>query len=573
MNNSAILLVTIIVVIVIVAVLLQNVRSRSRIAESGSLNSRDCGHSESGSNSSDGCEKEEYDYVVIGGGTAGLTLAYLLKKAKKNVVVIEAGRNVDDDLPIKNAGPLNSLEEQYRSEYFWVGDAHPLTQSTSTNVHANHYDGGRVLGGTSTTNDTIWWTQQQHTYDQAGGIFADPNYIIDVQTALATYHGLPSTSGNGPISITLGQRIGPEPNPVVTNPMAVKLNAAIQNAYSANYAINIPITPPSLINPNGPFLTNHIPCTIYPDTLERCSASNGFLSRSTGQSLDIRLNAEVIRIKFKHRTAKYVEYLQDGKVHRIYAKRKMILCAGYNTPALLLQNGIGDATLLNSLNIKVVYDNPEVGKNMKNHIFMPFLTTVNPADYAALVSYPFAWKKITTGGIVPEPGNPNSADRDYQIGMLATSTPNICAYILIFVNPQSTGQISLSSKDPLVPAVVDLNYLDPTTTDRQSMINGITIISQIAQKLNAIDPTYNLLSNIANPNAYVTANTSAFHHWHGQCAVGKVVDEKLDVIGVKNLMVADLSIFPLTDGNTQSMGYVAGCAAYTYLTGDTDISF
>jgi choline dehydrogenase-like flavoprotein len=72
---------------------------------------------------------------------------------------------------------------------------------------------------------------------------------------------------------------------------------------------------------------------------------------------------------------------------------------------------------------------------------------------------------------------------------------------------------------------------------------------------------------------YVLANMSAVHHWHGQSLIGKVVDQNLNVIGVENLMVADVTLFPAADGNTQTMGYAAGCAAYTIITGDKKISF
>lgn len=516
---------------------------------------------------------EKHDYVIIGGGTAGLTLAYLLKQAKKDVVVIEAGRNVDDDPNILNAKTLNELEVQFRNEYFWVGDAKPLTpaESRSTNVHANHYSGGRVVGGTSSTNDTIWWRMQKSTYDRAGGIFADEAYINLIFKAIETYTGVsqsPDKRGkNGPLLTTQGPTIN---GILQTNPIAEKFASAVQTVYQSDYSIDIPlVTDYNVVN--GPFVSNFGQFTINPYNLQRSSASIAFLNTPTGKKIDVRLDAQLLKIGFCGKRATTVTYVQHNNVHKIHAKKKIILCTGHNTPNILLQNGIGDASLLKSLKINVVHDNSEVGKNLKNHIFMPILIFMNPTDAATANVYPLAFKMISGASALPQPGNPNSEGRDYQIGILGLGG-NIGALIVIFVNPQSTGNVTIVDKDPLLPPVVNLNYLT-NPADLNSMIQGVQIAKRIIQEMHAIDPSYNLISDLSNPALFVNANTSAFHHWHGQSLIGEVVDENLHVIGVKNLMIADLSIFPLTDGNTQSMAYSAGCAAYTLITGDKNVEF
>lgn len=491
----------------------------------------------------------------------------------RDVVVIEAGRNVDEDPNILNAKPLNQLEVNYRNQYFWTGDAEPLTAAEirSTNVHANHYSGGRVLGGTSSTNDTIWWRMQQPTYNQAGGIFANSVYMDKIFKAIETYTGTsqsPAKRGtNGPIETTQGPTIA---GVLQTNPISVKFNQAVQTVFQNDYSIAIPNVVDSNVV-NGPFVSNYLQLSVNPTTLQRSSASIGLLKSKIGKKLDIRLDAQVTKIGFKGKRATSVTYLQNNEVHKITAKKEIILSAGHLTPSILLQNGIGDATLLKSLGIKVIYDNSEVGKNLKNHIFLPFTITINPADAATLATYPAAFKNISGEGALPEPGNPFSLGRDYQIALLGAGG-NFAALLIIFVNPQSTGEVTIVAKDPLMAPVVTLNYLTQPA-DVNSMINAVVIAKRIMQELNAIDPTYTLLSNVSNPAAYVNANTSAFHHWHGQALIGKVVDENLKVIGVKGLRVADLTVFPLTDGNTQTMGYAAGCAAYTLITGDQNVNF
>lgn len=523
--------------------------------------------------------KLEADYVVIGGGTAGLTLAYLLKKSGHDVVVIEAGRDASADSAIKNHGTLNSLEVNKRNEYFWVGDAHPLppTVSTATNVHANHYSGGRILGGTSAVNDGIWWRGQDSSYAAAGGLFADFNYLDNMFKSLESYSGPVNTPGDrgtsGPVDIVAGPTLG---GVLQTSTTSLKFSQAVTQTYSTYYATTIP----NVLDLNltqGPCTSSIGQHTGNPVTLERESSATAFLTTPVGLSLDIRTNAQVLQINFKinelgESVAKSVSYLQEGQVVKMCARRKIILSAGHNSPAILMHSGIGDQSILQPLGIDVIYHNPQVGKNMKNHAAVQFLLRANPADTAQIFTYPNLFKNICGVASLPETGNPNSNNgRDYQVALVAAA-PGVVAALLILVNAQSTGTVSIVAKDPLVPPVVDLNYLSDSR-DRQSFLNGITMIDRMAQAMNAIDPAYGMLSNISNPNAFITANLSAFHHWHGQCRVGDVVDQNLDVIGVKGLMVADLTIFPLTDGNTQAMGYAAGAAAYTLLTGDYNVAF
>lgn len=158
------------------------------------------------------CNTEVVEVIVVGGGNTGIPLTYLLTKDKIKTVCIEAGRNVNNDPNILKPGPLNSLEINFRNEYFSVGDAHyPTTQSgiTSTNLHINHYDGGNVLGGSSSINDTIWWRSDANTFASAGGLFADVNYIDGIFKAVEKYTpflGGPINTNkrgiNGPIFVT-----------------------------------------------------------------------------------------------------------------------------------------------------------------------------------------------------------------------------------------------------------------------------------------------------------------------------------------------------------------------------------
>jgi choline dehydrogenase len=449
--------------------------------------------------------------------------------------------------------------------------------STSMNVHANHYSGGRIVGGSSATNDGIWWKGQDSTYAAAGGIFANTTYLNQVFKSLETFNGItpnPLARGSsGPLNVVTGPSVNGTVN--ANTAIATRFTQAVINAYNFLHGLAIPLVSDFNVV-QGSFTSKTGDSTLNPTTLERESAATAFLSTSVGQQIDIRKNAQVLRVEFADDStgAKYarsVSYLQNGEVKQLAARKKIILCTGHNTPAVLMHSGIGDRAYLDPLAIPVVYHSPDVGRNMKNHVNLQFLMTANSSHTAEIFAFSNAFKQITGVASVPEVGNPTSQGRDFQLAIIA-GAPGIIVPVLVLTNAQSTGNVYIVDKDPLVPACVDLGYTsDPR--DFQSLLYGVGIVKEVARQLNILDPTYNLISNLANPTAFIKANLAAFHHWHGQTKIGSVVDQELNVIGVKNLMVADLTVFPLTDGNTQAMGYAVGAAAYSLLTKNYNVSF
>lgn len=302
------------------------------------------------------------------------------------------------------------------------------------------------------------------------------------------------------------------------------------------------------------------------------------------QPMDIRLNSqglEFIWDKKKENKIIGVKFINNNKIHKIYAKRKVVLCTGHNSPVILQQNGVGDPSKLIPLGIEMHVANSQVGLNLQNHLNISGGITLTSADSAEILANGLAYKNLTLGGAVPNPINPSPNGRDFQLFLVAAPTtlnPSSAAILGLLLTEQSKGTVNLVDKNTLNAPTVNLNYLDSTTSDLQSMAQLVKTIQKIALQLQSsygYTPSATLLSLNTQTDFenYVKANMAAVHHWHGQCLIGTVVDENLHVINAENLMLADVTLFPRADGNTQTFGYAAACAAYTIITGNKNISF
>src|SRR5664279_1476106 len=109
---------------------------------------------------------ERHDYVVVGAGTSGITLAYLLHKHGMDVVVLEAGEDRDHDPNIHDLKSFHGLESHYRNEYFWPENGRPNPRLPAD---GNHYSGGRLWGGSSSINEAWYWRGSQFIYDRWAG--------------------------------------------------------------------------------------------------------------------------------------------------------------------------------------------------------------------------------------------------------------------------------------------------------------------------------------------------------------------------------------------------------------------
>lgn len=556
-------------------------------------------------------EKEKYvaDYVIIGVGTAGCLLARkLTDDYKTSVIGIEAGLNNIDTVPIHNslyAGAQYGLPTNYYPQYFYAqkpvnngsltyneppvptnlinGSNIPITQTETT---IGDYTTGRILGGGSAINGEQYVRGTAAFYDEWARITGDERW--SAKNATKTFVELENYLGLTPNKKVHGYHgdihIRQTPHPPTT--MAIKLSQAITNATGLSQITLNDYNNPD--TPLGPFTAWEL--FQKPDTT-RCSSPVAFLGPEIMDQQGHGVNCRKLLILFKASANKIiwdgnraigVDAIVNGKSESIYAREKVIVCLGIHSAEFLQRSGIGPKSLLDALNIKTIFDNPNVGRNWNNQTLVPIAFTANPKDNALPTDDPAA---LYTGGAFLPPVLPqdNPDLRGFQImgygqNQVGAETNGQLNLLLIMLQPHSLGTIRIQSSDPVQVSLVDNNYLnDPNGYDLQSYVLAFQkYIQPIATALAAIDPDYQLISPTAfdteSLQNYIMSTFDHTHHWRGSNSMrksledGGVVDPTGNVFGVKDLVVCDNSVIPLmSDGNTCAPVYLTAAIIAKHL--------
>jgi choline dehydrogenase len=522
------------------------------------------------SSSTDQCICFDYcvDYVVVGTGPGGAPFAKILTNDKKtSALVLEAGENHDNDIPIKDSTFTAVLEEDFYAQYFWQAVGVPQEGLNGVSLE---WTTGRLAGGGSSINGEQYVRSSPAIYQKWENIlgpFWSPEKVTNRFKRLENYNGLttnPQARGfNGPVDIRQA--------PVNPTTMALKLVAAIEQAtgFPEILDYNDPDTP------LGPFTRWQL--FQHPDGT-RESASTAFFTPNVVTSNGIGLNGRLLRILYKTTAHKIlfdsqkqaigVEFYQDGVCRRARAFKKVILAAGINDAQLLMNSGIGPRKLLEKNHIPVVFDNPNVGLHLRNQPISFAFFSANPNDPALPANDPDAL--YTGGAFLPDPSpGANQNRRGFQL--IGAGGEGSLTLVLILLQPKSRGGVKIQSDDPLQIVLANEGwYVNPD--DIQSMMNAFRVyVVDIATQLAAIDPTYQLIAPslaVINDDAlleeYIKTNFAHNHHMQSSTKMaplqrGGVANEFGEVIGVKNLVIADVQALPVTaDGNTAGPGFLVG---------------
>jgi choline dehydrogenase len=503
--------------------------------------------------------EERHDYVVVGAGTSGTALAYLLHKHDKDVVVLEAGEDKDDDPNIRDLKSFYGLESHYRNEYFWPENGRPNNRLPAD---GNHYSGGRLWGGSSSINEAWYWRGAQFIYDQWGGLFADERFCTDVFRKLETFSGASQNPGarghGGPFAVTQGPAY----------PIGEKFIAALHFVLSGDYGLEVPVVD-DMHTVNGPALSVRAQHFVDLADKKRVSTSVSLLKKK-GSKLAVKSQATALKIVFEGKKAVGVRYLHQGETKTIRANRKVIVCAGLRSAFLLMHSGIGGETLRQH-GIQMTHLNPDVGRHLTNHLLLPVKMKVPPADNKEIAEA-LHFKGLTAVSAFPDPKRGNLSDIDFEFTMLSTA-PGDAVLACFFVNPESRGHVSICSSDPLHPVVVETNYLS-APEDSARLERALEVMEKVTDRLSVRHDGYRRVSDLADKKSYVRNNAVHVHHWTGTCQIGKVIDEHLDVLGVQNLMVADTSSIPeIVRGHTYAPALLIAAAAFVELTGISEWDF
>jgi len=510
-----------------------------------------------------------FDYVVVGGGTAGCVLANRLSAdGRSRVLMLEAGPR---DNYVWIHVPIGYGKTMFHPVYNWGFYTEPEAEMHGRKIY---WPRGRGLGGSSSINGLIYVRGQPQDYDawaQAGNRgwgWRDvlPYFIRSEgnQRGASATHG-----GDGPLACS---DIGAK-HELIEAIIAGAGELGVPRTDDFNGGVQEGVGYYQLFTKNG----------------LRCSSAVGYLRPARARpNLAVEVGAQATRVLLEGARAVGVEYRQHGETKRVTAAREVILAAGsLQSPQLLQLSGIGPSALLQQFGIPVVRNLPGVGENLQDHLQLrlifkctkPITTNDDLASTWRSAKIGLQWLFRRTGPLavgINQAGLftralPQSTRPDVQFHFatlsadLAGAKPHPFSGFTMSVcqlRPTSRGHVRIKSADPLAPPAMQPNYL-ATEEDRRCAVEGI----KFARRLAATEAMQPYVLAEHRPGAVATSDSdlldfarefgATIFHPSGTCAMGStpqaVVDDRLRVHGIAALRVVDCSIMPtLISGNTNA---------------------
>ncbi len=517
-------------------------------------------------------KSSEFEYIVVGSGSAGAIVANRLSADPgRKVLLLEAGasdRDWDWTVRMPAAMGINFQREKFNYRYQSEPEPH-------LNGRRIYQPRGKILGGSSSINGMCYTRGNPNDYERwasegaAGWSYQD---VLPYFKRLESFDGSDDLyrGRSGPIRVRNG--------PCALPAYGAFLKAGEQAGYPRTTDING-------FQQEGFGLFDR-----NTDRGVRASTSWAYLRPLRARkNLKVETHATVHRVLFEDRRAIGVEYIQGGQRREVRAGREVILSAGaFNSPQILLRSGVGDPEALRAAGIPVVHGLPGVGTNLQDHI--EFYLSWNCPESASLnpkltkigkMLIGLRWM-LTRDGLGESnhdevvafvKSDPLLACPDTQMqfmplqfsdGFVPHAAPAGFSIAVAHQRPTSRGQVKLNPADPFAAPIIQFNYLS-TEFDRQKAVRCIAVARNVVAQA-AFDSIRGeetspgpSVSSTADVEAFCRNTCTSGYHASGTCRMGPeqdayaVVGPTGSVHGVSGLRVVDASVFPsITTGNTNA---------------------
>ncbi|MET0591887.1 MAG: GMC family oxidoreductase N-terminal domain-containing protein [Polyangiaceae bacterium] len=525
---------------------------------------------------------EEFDYIVVGSGSAGGVIAGRLSEDKNTrVLLLEAGVT-DRNRYCMVPGMISIIHSipQVKKKFDWGNYTAPQAFGANRRIP---YTRGKVVGGSSSINGMVYVRGNRQNYDDweaegcKGWGYADALRCFkryeDWEGGETDYRG-----AGGPVRVTASKDL---------TPASEGLLAAISETIGV----------PQLDDYNAASQEGVGPCQMNAKAGRRYGSSEGYVQPAlTRSNFRLEIGVTVSRIVIEKGRAVGVEIQSNGEKRTIRATREVIVSAGVmGSPHLLLLSGIGPANELRGHGIEPIVDLP-VGRNLHDHLFVP-LTFLAPTAVHRGTAFHFfggvlkefiqgeSWFGRTVfdvmGFVRSSRARPNvpdiqihclpwaypSPNQDLPIRHVVDTRPAL-TIMPTLIYPKSRGEVRLASSNPNDAPHVDPHFLEDPD-DKRLLLEGIQMIRDVVSSKHMkgiVTAELHPGAQFLTPQAMAAEIPNRIHtvyHPVGTCRMGvderAVVDPTLKVRGIEGLRVADASIMPsISGGNTNAPTLMIG---------------